>query len=154
LHEQLEAVKELHKKDLELDYDGAFMPGALNRKWKNASRELIWQWFFPAHSLTSVVEENERRRYHMHETELQKAVRTAAAKTSIIKRVTCHTFRHTYASHPLRANYDLRTIQQLLGHSDIRTTMIYTHTVVSRSKTESSSPLDFGPEQIEMIGSD
>lgn len=151
LKNQLSVVKALHEKDLAADYDGVFMPGALTRKWKNAAREFVWQWFFPAKILTLVVQDNERRRYHMHETELQKALRKACRKTSLTKRVTCHTFRHTFASHLLRANYDLRTIQQLLGHSDIRTTMIYTHTVKSRSLTESLSPLDFSPEQIEFM---
>ena len=86
----------------------------------------------------------------MHETELQKALRKAVRMAKIPKRVTCHTFRHSFASHLLRANYDLRTIQQLLGHSDIRTTMIYTHTVKSRTIKEAGSPLDFSPEQVRL----
>ena len=84
----------------------------------------------------------------LHEAELQKALRHAVRMARIPKRVTCHTFRHSFASHLLRANYDIRTIQQLLGHSGIRTTMIYTHTVRSRTLKEMTSPLDFTPEQI------
>ncbi len=151
LKDQLERVKHLHALDLEAGYDGVFMPGALDRKWKNAARELIWQWFFPARTLTLVPQDNERRRYHVHESELQKALRHAVRMAQIPKRVTAHTFRHTYASHLLRANYDIRTIQQMLGHSDVRTTMIYTHTVKSRTIKEVGSPLDFGAETLALI---
>lgn len=151
MHAQLEQVQRLHAEDLEAGYDGVFMPTALDRKWKNAAREYIWQWLFPSRMLTLVPQENERRRYHMHETELQKALRRAVRKARIPKRVTCHTFRHSFASHLLRANYDIRTIQELLGHSDIRTTMIYTHTVKSRTLKEMTSPLDFSPEQIRIM---
>ena len=143
LKAHMEKVVNLHEKDLAAGYAGVFMPGALDRKWKSAAREFIWQWFFPARTLTLIPEENERRRYHMHESELQKALRAAARKARIPKRVTCHTFRHTFASHLLAANYDVRTIQQMLGHSDIRTTMIYTHTIPSRTLKEQVSPLDF-----------
>ncbi len=143
LKEQLKKVEALYEQDLEAEYDGVFLPGALDRKWKGAATEFIWQWFFPAKTLTLVPEENERRRYHMHETELQKAMRMAVRKSKIPKRITCHTFRHSFASHLLAANYDIRTIQQMLGHSDVRTTMIYTHTVESRTIKEMRSPLDF-----------
>jgi site-specific recombinase XerD len=107
------------------------------------------QWFFPASGLTYVPQANERRRYRLHETQLQKALRNAVLEAGIPKRVTAHIFRHSFASHLLRANYDIRTIQQLLGHSDIRTTMIYTHTVKSRTLKEVGSPLDLRPEQIQ-----
>jgi integron integrase len=148
LRAHLKKVERLHELDMKAGYDGVFMPGALGRKWKTASKEFIWQWFFPAKTLTLIPQQNERRRYHMHETELQKALRKAVRMAKIPKRVTCHTFRHSFASHLLRANYDMRTIQQLLGHSDIRTTMIYTHTVKSRTIKEMGSPLDFSPEQV------
>ncbi len=143
LKAHMEKVVNLHEKDLAAGYAGVFMPGALDRKWKSAAREFVWQWFFPARTLTLIPQENERRRYHMHESELQKALRAAVRKAKIPKRVTCHTFRHTFASHLLAANYDIRTIQQMLGHSDIRTTMIYTHTIPSRTLKEQVSPLDF-----------
>jgi len=145
LKAHMEKVANLHERDLAAGYDGVFMPGALDRKWASAPKEYIWQWFFPARTLTLIPEENERRRYHMHESELQKALRAAVRKAKIPKRATCHTFRHTFASHLLAANYDIRTIQQMLGHSDIRTTMIYTHTIPSRTLKEQVSPLDFAP---------
>jgi integron integrase len=148
LQAQLEGVKALYDQDLKAGYHGVFMPGALDRKWKSASTEYIWQWLFPAKTLTHVPRDNERRRYHLHDSELQKALHQAVHQARIPKRVTCHTFRHSFASHLLRANYDIRTIQQLLGHSDVRTTMIYTHTVKSRTIKEMTSPLDFSPDQV------
>ncbi len=106
-------------------------------------KEFIWQWFFPARELTHVFESGENRRFHTHETSLQKALRRAVLEAKIPKRITSHTFRHSFASHLLQANYDIRTIQELLGHSDVRTTMIYTHTVKSSTLKEVKSPLDF-----------
>ena len=143
LKEQMETVERLHEQDLEGGYDGVFMPGALTRKWRTASKKYIWQWFFPAKSLTFIPETGERRRSHLHETHVQRAMRGAVRGAKIPKRATAHTFRHSFASHLLRANYDIRTIQQLMGHSDVRTTMIYTHTVESRTIKEAASPLDF-----------
>lgn len=150
LNRHVDRVYALHEKDLAAGYGGVFMPGALDRKWRNASKELVWQWVFPAKSLTFVPDKNEHRRYHMHESVFQKALHAAVRRARIPKRVTAHTFRHTFASHLLRANYDIRTIQQLLGHSDIRTTMIYTHTVKSRTLKEVGSPLDFNQQQIQL----
>lgn len=143
LKAQLEKVTDLHDQDCQASYNGVFLYGLLEKKYKNAARELIWQWFFPAKELTIVPENQERRRYHIHETALQKALRKAVKKAKIPKRVTPHTFRHSFASHLLQANYDIRTIQELLGHSDVRTTMIYTHTVKSQTLKEAKSPLDF-----------
>ncbi|MCD4720570.1 MAG: tyrosine-type recombinase/integrase, partial [Desulfobacula sp.] len=86
---------------------------------------------------------NEYRRYHLHDTHVQKAIKKAVRKSKLLKRASAHTFRHSFASHLLQANYDIRTIQELLGHSDVRTTMIYTHTVKSKTLKETKSPLDF-----------
>jgi len=93
--------------------------------------------------LTRIPESGEYRRYHLHETQMQKAIKQAVDKARLCKRASAHTFRHSFASHFLQANYDIRAIQELLGHSDVRTTMIYTHTIKSRTIKEAKSPLDF-----------
>jgi integron integrase len=141
LMRQFERVKELHQEDMKKGYDGVFLPASFERKAKSAARELVWQWFFPAQRLTLVAATREVRRYHVHETDIQRAIKAAARKASIPKRVSPHTLRHTFATHLLQANYDIRQIQQMLGHSDVRTTMIYTHTITSDLKPL-QSPLD------------
>ncbi|MCJ8502629.1 integron integrase [Desulfatitalea alkaliphila] len=140
---QMEYVRALHGQDLKAGYDGAFMFGSIEKKFKNAAKELAWQWFFPGFSMTHVPQTGEKRRYHIHERHVQKAIKAAVRDAGLFKRVTSHSFRHSYATHLLQANYDIRTIQDLLGHSDIRTTMIYTHTIKSRTFKETKSPLDF-----------
>ncbi len=115
----------------------------MEKKNKNAAKELPCQWFFPAKTLTFVPEENEYRRYHLHDSHVQKAIRRAVKKAKISKPASCHTFRHSFASHLLQSNYDIRTIQGLLGHSNVRTTMIYRHTVKRWTIKEAKSPLDF-----------
>jgi len=143
LKSQIDYVSRLHQEDLSCKYSGCFLPGALERKYPNAAKELAWQWVFPAKNLTLVPKEGERRRYHLHESRVQKAIKMAVQKARIPKRATPHTLRHSFASHLLLANYDIRTIQELLGHSDLKTTMIYTHTVKSSTLKEAKSPLDF-----------
>jgi integron integrase len=140
---QLERLKKLHDQDLATGYAGVFLDHLLEKKYKNAAKEFIWQWFFPQKTLTIVEGSGEKRRYHIHESHVQKAIRAAVFKAKLTKRVSSHTFRHSFATHLLQANYDIRTIQELLGHSDVRTTMIYTHCVPSRTLKEAKSPLDF-----------
>lgn len=143
LKAQIERVKALHEKDLAAGYAGVFLDDAVEKKYPNAPKELIHQWFFPQKSLTQMAETRELRRYHLHESLLQEALYVAVRKAKIPKRVTAHTFRHSYATHLLQANYDIRTIQTKLGHSSLKTTMIYTHCVPVRTVKEARSPLDF-----------
>jgi integron integrase len=131
---QFERVRALHQEDLQKGYDGVFLPGSFAKKAKSAARDLVWQWCFPAQRLTLVGATREMRRYHVHETDIQRAIKAAARQAGIPKRVSPHTLRHTFATHLLQANYDIRQIQQMLGHSDVRTTMIYTHTIKSDLK--------------------
>lgn len=140
---QIDVVSTLYEDDMAVNFAGVFLPDQVSQKYKNAGREFIWQWFFPAKTLTFLSDSKEYKRYHLHDTQLQKGIRSATKRAKLLKRVTAHTFRHSFASHLLQANYDIRTIQVLMGHSDVKTTMIYTQTVPSLTLKEAKSPLDF-----------
>jgi len=143
LQAQMERIKALHDEDVRAGYAGVFLDDALERKYPSASKDFIWQWFFPQRTLTFIPESKLQRRYHLTDKDLQEPLYRAVRKAKLTKRVSSHTFRHSFATHLLQANYDIRTIQTLLGHSDVRTTMIYTHCVPSKTLKETKSPLDF-----------
>jgi integron integrase len=141
LQEHLQGVKRLHEEDLAQGYGSVYLPYALARKYPNADKEWIWQYVFPSKRLSVDPRTGIVRRHHISESSLQKAVREAARRAGIDKRVTCHTLRHSFATHLLQNGYDIRTVQELLGHKDVRTTMIYTH-VLQRGGLAVRSPLD------------
>jgi len=136
---QLEIVKKLHDEDLAAGFTGVFLDDQLEKKYPSAAKDFIWQWFFPQKTLTPIPGTQELRRYHLHETHVQLALHEAVLRAKLTKRITSHTFRHSFATHLLQANYDIRTIQTLLGHSDVRTTMIYTHCVPNIKRGKKSS---------------
>ena len=141
LQEHLQKVKRIHQQDLERGYGSVYLPFALERKYRNACREWIWQYIFPSSQIAKDPRSEVMRRHHLHETGLQRAIKQAAKAAGIQKRVSCHTFRHSFATHLLQNGYDIRTVQELLGHKDVKTTMIYTH-VLNRGGRGVRSPLD------------
>ncbi len=134
-------VKALHQKDLAEGYGETLLPNALDAKYPNASREWAWQFIFPASQRSTDPQTGVIRRHHLDETVLQKAIREAAKLAGNDKQVSPHTFRHSFATHLLQNGYDIRTVQELLGHKDVKTTMIYTH-VLQRGGLAVKSPLD------------
>lgn len=143
LQDHLRRVRAIHETDLAAGWGRVQLPMALDRKYPNAPAEWRWQWVFPQEHRWKNTCTGEEGRHHVHETILQRAVKEAVCKAGVIKHVGCHTFRHSFATHLLEAGYDIRTIQDLLGHKDVSTTMIYTH-VLNRGGHGVRSPLDGG----------
>ena len=141
LTRHLRTVRDLHRRDLAAGSAGVELPGALDRSYPGARQEWSWQWVFPASRLSRASPSGVRTRKHLHPTALQRAVKQAAMEARIPKRVTCHTLRHSFATHLLEQGVDIRTVQALLGHRDLRTTMIYTH-VAKRGPHGIVSPAD------------
>ncbi len=141
LKQHLQYVRLVHQRDLNAGYGEVYLPYALARKFPNAPREWSWQYVFPALSLSTDPVSKKTMRYHADPSVLQKAIRQAAKTAGIDKLVSPHTFRHSFATHLLQNGYDIRTVQELLGHKDVKTTMIYTH-VLQRGGLAVKSPLD------------
>ncbi|BBA34416.1 integron integrase [Methylocaldum marinum] len=141
LKHYLEKVKAVHEKDLHEGFGEVYLPFALERKYPNAGREWGWQYVFPASQRSIDPLSGKERRHHLDEKVLQRAVRTAVREAGLTKPASCHTLRHSFATHLLQSGYDIRTVQELLGHKDVQTTMIYTH-VLNRGGRGVVSPLD------------
>ena len=140
---QVELVEKLHENDLDNGYGSVYLPYALEKKYPSSKYEVKWQYLFPMKNISSDPRTKEKRRHHIHSQTLGRNIKVASQKANLNKRVTSHIFRHSYATHLLQAGIDLRSIQELLGHKSVETTMIYTHVVSEMNKAKVISPLDF-----------
>ena len=141
VREHVDKVRDVFEQDREQNYAGVYLPSALDRKYTNASKSWEWYWVFPSKTISIDPRANVFRRHHVHPSGLQHAIKSAAQKAAIVKQVHVHTLRHSFATHLLENGYDIRTIQELLGHSNVQTTMIYTHVAV-KNRLGVKSPLD------------
>ena len=141
LKRHLTEIRSLYDSDREENVDGVYIPDGIGRKYINAGKDWKWFWVFPSKNLSIDPRTGTVRRHHIKSNTFQKKVKEAVDKAGITKRASVHTFRHSFATHLLEAGYDIRTIQELLGHSNVQTTMIYTH-IAKRNKLGVKSPLD------------
>lgn len=141
LKKHIRSITEIYKKDIQQGYDSVYMPFALDKKYPNAGKKVGWHYLFPAKNITTDPATGKKRRHHIHERTLQRAVKKAITRAGIHKQGGCHTFRHSFATHLLENGVNVRAVQELLGHTNLETTMVYTH-VMNKSKVGIKSPID------------